>query len=99
MDIILVPLLQLINTVIQLYIWAIIAYIVLHWLLIFNVINAKNNFVSIVMETLFRITEPLLSSIRRVLPNFGGLDLSPMVLILGLYFIENLINRLVLRFI
>lgn len=99
MDIILVPLLQLINTVIQLYIWAIIAYIVLHWLLIFNVINAKNNFVSIVMETLFRITEPLLSSIRRVLPNFGGLDLSPMLLILGLYFIENLINRLVLRFI
>jgi YggT family protein len=99
LDIILVPLLQLINTVIQLYIWAIIAYIVLHWLLVFNVINAKNNFVSIVIETLFRITEPVLASIRRILPNLGGLDLSPVVLILGLYFIENLINRLALRFI
>ncbi len=99
MDIILVPLLQLVNTVIQLYIWAIIAYIVLHWLLVFNVINAKNNFVSIVIETLFRITEPALASIRRILPNLGGLDLSPVVLVLGLYFIENLINRLALRFI
>ncbi|MGN6670448.1 MAG: YggT family protein [Candidatus Nucleicultricaceae bacterium] len=99
MDIIIVPLLQLINTVIHLYTWAIIIYVILSWLLMFNIVNAQNKFVSLVVETLFRITEPLLGAIRRVLPNMGGLDLSPIVLILGLYFLESFINRLALRFI
>ncbi len=98
LDIIIVPLLQLINTVINLYTWAIIIYVILNWLLMFNIINAQKSFVSLVMEALFRITEPLLAAIRRVLPNMGGLDLSPIVLILGLYFIESFINRLALRF-
>ena len=60
------------------------------WLVQFNVINAQNRFVYLVMDFLYRVTEPLLRPIRNVLPNLGGLDLSPIVLVLGLSFIRSL---------
>jgi len=84
-------LLILIDTVINLYIWALIIWVVLSWLINFNVVNTHNRFVYLVTDFLDRITEPALRPIRRVLPSLGGIDLSPLVLILLLYFLRNLL--------
>ncbi|HAA93748.1 MAG: hypothetical protein CMM48_07545 [Rhodospirillaceae bacterium] len=85
------PFLWLILTVIQLYIYALIVSVILSWLVAFNVINTHNQFVSLVGNFLYRVTEPLLGPIRRMLPNFGGLDISPVVLILLLIFAQKLL--------
>ena len=90
-------LLNLISTIIQLYIYVLIAAAVLSWLIAFNVVNTRNQFVSAVADTLWRLTEPVLAPIRRILPNLGGLDLSPVVLILLLIFARNLIFELFAR--
>lgn len=84
-------LLYLITTVIQLYIYVIIIQAVMSWLLAFNVINMHNAFVASVARALYQLTEPALRPIRNVLPNLGGLDISPVILILGLIFVQNLI--------
>jgi YggT family protein len=85
------PILWLIDTVIWLYIYLLIAMAVLSWLIAFGVINTRNDFVRQVAEFLFRITEPALRPIRRILPNLGGVDISPMILILGLIFLDRVI--------
>ena len=85
------PFLWLIITVIDLYIWMLIISVILSWLVAFNVINTSNQFVSMIGNFLYRITEPALAPIRRILPNFGGLDISPVVLILLLVFAQKLI--------
>ena len=84
-------LLILIDTVIDLYIWVLIIWVILNWLIAFNVINTRNRFVYSVGDFLNRVTEPVLRPLRRVLPSPGGIDLSPLVLILLLYFIRNLL--------
>jgi YggT family protein len=84
-------LLGLISTVIQIYIYILIASAVLSWLIAFNVVNTRNQAVAMIADGLLRLTEPVLAPIRRILPNFGGLDLSPVVLILLLYFARNLL--------
>ncbi len=84
-------LLILIDTVINLYIWVLIIWVVLSWLIAFNVVNTRNRFVYSLGDILNRLTEPVLRPIRRVLPNLGGLDISPVVLILLLYFLRNLL--------
>ena len=83
----------LIDTVIGFYIALVIAQIVLSWLVSFNVVNTRNRFVYIVGDFLYRVTEPALRPIRRLLPNFGGIDLSAVVLLLGLYFVRMLLIR------
>jgi len=83
-------LLNLVSTVIQLYIYALFIFIILGWLVQFNVINSQNRFVYLVMDFLYRVTEPVLRPIRNVLPNLGGLDISPIVLVLGLSFLRSL---------
>ncbi len=83
----------LIDQVIGLYITLVIVQVVLSWLVAFNVVNTRNRFVYLVGEFLYRITEPALKPIRRLLPNMGGMDLSPVVLILGLYFLRVLLRR------
>ena len=83
----------LIDTVIGFYIALVIAQIVLSWLVSFNVVNTRNRFVYIVGDFLYRATEPALRPIRRLLPNFGGIDLSAVVLLLGLYFVRMLLIR------
>lgn len=83
-------LLILITQVIQLYIWVIIIGAVLSWLIAFNVINTHNRFVYTVVDILYRVTEPALRPIRRILPDLGGIDISPVVLLLLLYFVQNL---------
>ena len=83
--------LQLFSTVITIYIWALIISAVMSWLVAFNVINTQNRFVYMVGDFLYRITEPVLRPIRRFIPMLGGIDISPIVLILGLVFARNLL--------
>lgn len=85
----------LIDTVLDLYMWVFIVSAVLSWLVMFNVINTHNRFVATVMDVLSRLTEPLLRPIRRVMPVMGGLDLSPMVAILAIFFVRLLLREYV----
>jgi YggT family protein len=89
------PFLWLILTVIDLYIWLLIASAVLSWLVAFNVVNTRNTIVANIGEFLYRITEPALRPIRNMLPNLGGIDVSPVILILIILFLENVIVRYV----
>jgi YggT family protein len=82
--------LNLVDTVIRIYIWLLIIQAVLSWLIAFGVVNRHNRFVGTAEDFLWRITDPALRPIRRVLPNLGGIDISPIILILLLYFIRNL---------
>jgi YggT family protein len=84
---------NLINTVLTIYIWILIAAAILSWLVAFNVINTRNRVVYQIGDFLYRLTEPALRPIRNVLPNLGGIDISPLVLILALFFIRDLINE------
>jgi YggT family protein len=97
MDVIFVPLLIIINTLISLYIWAIIIYVALSWLSNFDIVNPQNKAVKGINHFLSTIIEPLLVPIQRALPNTGGLDFSPLILILALYFIQMVLDRLVLK--
>lgn len=83
-------LLTLVSQLIQFYIWIIIASAVLSWLVAFDVVNMRNRFVYLVGDALNRMTEPVYARIRRFLPDMGGLDLSPIILIFGLMFARNL---------
>jgi YggT family protein len=85
-------LLDVILIVLQLYTWVLIIAAVLSWLLAFNVVNAYNPVVRTISEFIYRITEPVLAPLRSILPSLGGLDLSPMVLILIIIFIERVIG-------
>ncbi|HVV41235.1 MAG TPA: YggT family protein [Nitrobacter sp.] len=84
--------LDIVLIVLDLYVWLLIASAILSWLVAFNVVNTRNQFVSAVAEFLYRITEPVLTPIRNVLPNFGGLDISPIVVILIIMFIQRVIT-------
>jgi YggT family protein len=83
--------LNLILLIIRIYIWLLIAQAILSWLLAFGVINRYNRGVSVIGDFLYRVTEPALRPIRAILPNFGGIDISPVILILILYFVSDLI--------
>src|SRR5579872_786704 len=83
--------LDIILIVLDLYVWLLIASAILSWLIAFNVVNTRNQFVAAVAEFLYRITEPVLAPIRRMLPNLGGLDISPIILILIIMFIQRVI--------
>lgn len=85
------PFLWLIDTIITIYIWLLIGSAVLSWLIAFNVVNTRNPIVSNIGEFLYRVTEPLLRPIRSLLPNLGGIDVSPVILILALLFLERFI--------
>jgi YggT family protein len=84
-------LLDLLLVVLQIYGWVMIAMIIMSWLISFNVINTRNQFVAAVWRILNQLTEPVLRPIRRRLPNMGGLDLSPLVVFLGIFLLERII--------
>jgi YggT family protein len=86
-----VPLIGFIVLVIDLYIWVVIAGAILSWLIAFNVVNTQNRFVYSVADMLYRLTEPALRPIRSILPNLGGIDISPVILILFLLFIRDVV--------
>ena len=83
------PFLWLIETLIDLITWVVIAAAIMSWLVAFGVVNMRNQFIRMVVETLYRLTEPLLRPIRRLLPNLGGVDISPVILLLGLFFVRE----------
>ena len=83
------PFINLIVTILSLYNWVVLVYLILSWLIQFKIVNRHQPVVSKLYEVLFRLTEPILSRIRSVLPDLNGIDLSPVVLLLGLYFIQN----------
>ena len=81
----------LLDSVITFYIWIVIINAILSWLVAFNILNTQNRFVFSVLDTTYKLTDPALNKIRRFLPTFGSIDLSPVVLILFLMFIRNLV--------
>jgi YggT family protein len=85
-----------IDLALQLYIWILIAAAVLSWLIAFNVVNTRNPVVASIGQFLYAITEPLLRPIRNMLPNLGGIDISPVVLILIIIFLRYVIALYIL---
>ena len=87
------PFLWLILTVIDIYFWIILAMVILSWLVAFNVVNRSNPYVRQIGTALERLTAPLLRPIRRVLPDLGGIDISPIVLLIAMQFFGMLVTR------
>lgn len=85
------PIFGLLHTIIQLYIYLLIGNAILSWLVAFNVVNTRNQFVYKIGDFLHRITDPALRPIRKVIPYIGGIDISPVVLILLLMFAQGMI--------
>ena len=85
------PFIWLILQVIDLYMWVVIIGVVLNWLVAFGVVNTSNRFIFMVGDLTHRITEPALGRIRRVMPNLGNIDISPIILIIGLIFLQRFI--------
>jgi YggT family protein len=83
--------LDVVLIVLQIYVWLLIASAVLSWLVAFNVVNTRNPVIAHIGEFLYRITEPVLRPIRGFMPNLGGLDISPVILILIIWLIERII--------
>lgn len=94
MDVILGPVLRLSVIVVDLYMWIVIISVVLSWLVAFSIVNLSNRFVYIVGDLTNRLTEPALGRIRRILPNLGNLDISPVVLLLALFFLKDFLIQL-----
>ncbi len=92
------PIAWLLLQIIEIYVWVLIASVVMSWLIAFGVINLHNNFARKLAQILDQLTEPALRPIRRIVPSFGGLDLSPLILILGLYFLRYVIVWASVRF-
>ena len=81
----------LFDNIVSLYIWILIIHVIFSWLVAFNVLNTSNRFVYYVLDISYKLTAPPLNFIRRFLPNLGSIDISPVILILGLIFFRNLI--------
>jgi YggT family protein len=86
-------LIKTIDLALYLYWWIIIASAIFSWLYAFNVVNPRNQFVGTIGNMLFRLTEPALKPIRRFMPDLGGIDISPIILILIIFFIQRVIER------
>ncbi len=85
-----------IDLALQFYIWIVIAMAIFSWLVAFNVVNTRNHVVAMVGDFLYRITDPVLRPIRNMLPNLGGIDISPVVLFLIIVFIRYVIALYIL---
>ncbi len=94
MDMILGPVLRISVLVVDLYMWVVIISVVLSWLVAFSIVNLSNRFVYMVGDLTNRLTEPALGRIRRFLPNLGNLDISPIVLLLALFFLKDFLVQL-----
>ncbi len=88
------PLFRILGIAIELYIWVVIIGAILSWLIAFNILNTSNQVVYTIVDFLYRITEPALRPIRRIIPNLGGIDISPIILILGLIFAQMVLSNL-----
>ena len=81
----------LLDSIITIYLWIIIVNAILSWLVAFNILNTQNRFVFAVLDATYKMTDPVLNKIRRFIPTFGSIDVSPVVLIVILMFLRNLI--------
>ena len=81
----------LLDNVITIYLWIIIINAILSWLVAFNILNTQNRFVFAVLDVTYKMTDPALNKIRRFIPTFGSIDISPIILILILMFLRNLV--------
>ena len=88
---------SIIDMILQVLVWVIIAQVIISWLVAFNVINTQSNFVRTLLDALERLTAPLYRPIRKVLPDFGGIDFSPIVLILAIQILRKLNEGLALE--
>ena len=93
----LLALFSIIDMVLQILVWIIIAQVILSWLVAFNVINTSSNFVRTMLDGLDRLTAPLYRPIRKIMPDFGGIDFSPIVLILAIQILRKLNQGLALE--
>jgi YggT family protein len=91
------PILWLVHTVINVYFWIILAMVIMSWLVAFGIVNRSNPYVRQVGYALERLTEPLLRPIRRFLPDLGGIDISPIILLIGLQFLGILVDNVFFR--
>ena len=81
----------LLDSVITIYLWIIIINAVLSWLIAFNVLNTQNRFIFSLLDATYKMTDPALNKIRKFIPTFGSIDVSPVILILILMFLRNII--------
>ena len=81
----------LLDSIITIYLWIIITNAILSWLVAFNILNTQNRFVFSILDATYKMTDPALNKIRRFIPTFGSIDVSPVVLILILMFLRNII--------
>jgi YggT family protein len=88
---------SIIDMILQVLVWVIIAQIIISWLVAFNVINTQSNFVRTLLDALDRLTAPLYRPIRKIMPDFGGIDFSPIVLILAIQILRKLNEGLALE--
>jgi YggT family protein len=80
---------QTIDLALNLYTWVLIASAIFSWLYAFNVINSRNQFVDAIGRFLYNVTEPVLAPIRRIMPNLGGIDISPIIVLLIIFFLRS----------
>jgi len=85
-------LLDVLMLALQLYVWLLIASAIMSWLIAFNVVNTRNEVVRTIWNFLYQVTEPVLRPIRNLLPNLGGIDISPIILLLIIFFIQRIIQ-------
>lgn len=90
------PLYTLLGTLLNIYLWIVIISVIMSWLLQFGIIDRHNPFVRQVYEALYRLTEPALGPIRNMLPDLGGIDISPVILIVIIYTLQELLRQLLL---
>ena len=81
----------LLDSIITIYLWIIIINAILSWLVAFNILNTQNRFVFSILDATYKMTDPALNKIRRFIPTFGSIDISPVILILFLMFLRNII--------
>jgi len=82
---------RLIDELLNAYTWIVIGGAIMSWLVAFSVVNVRNQFIRTVVNFLYAVTEPVLRPIRRVLPNLGGVDISPVVLLIGIYVVRSVL--------
>lgn len=86
------PFVNLIVTLLDIYGWIVLAAVVMSWLVNFGVINIHNQFARSIVRFLDAMTEPLFRQVRRFVPSIGGLDISPLIVLIGVFFLQNLVQ-------
>ena len=91
------PFVNLIVTLLDIYTWIVLAAVVMSWLIAFGVINIHNQFARSIVRFLDAVTEPVFRQVRRVVPSIGGLDISPLIVLIGVVFLQNFVQWAALR--